>query len=349
VALASGRKINFEFENGEDAFIMRAQTRKADLNDQLRLMATKLAFPRWDAAPVQRVKAGIQVGYDSYAASTSGVLNRDLGALLRGGDTRWSIPTPAEANALTPKAFRAFWEPLLKSGPIEVLVFGDVTLEEAKTAVAASFGALKKRPDGAQVSTQLNGPKANATPLLRYHKGQADQAAAVVAWPTYGGIDGSYESRKLDLLSLIFGDRMFDQLREAEGESYSPVVDSYWPTAFQGGGNFSVIAQLKPERVQRFYTLTKAIAADLASKPPSADEIQRAVTPMRERISRASTGSSFWLRYLEGASTDPRRIAALKSILVDFGRVTPQDLQETARKWLKPDQMMQLTVLPEKK
>jgi zinc protease len=347
--LASGRKINFEFETGEDAFVMRAQTRKADLNDQLRLMATKLSSPRWDAAPVQRAKAAVKIGYDSYAASTSGVLNRDLAGLLRGGDPRWTVPTPEVANTLTPKEFRSFWEPLLKTGPIEVLVFGDVTQDEAKAAVASTFGALKKRPGAPIVSPQMNGPKPTSQPILRYHKGQPDQAAAVVAWPTYGGIASSYESRKLDLLSLIFGDRMFDQLREAEGESYSPNVDSYWPTAFTGGGNFSVIAQLKPERILRFYTLTKAIAADLASKPPSADEIQRAVTPMKERITRASTGSSFWLRNLEGASTDPQRIAALKSVLIDYSRITPQDLQETARKWLKSDQMMQLTVLPEKK
>jgi zinc protease len=70
---------------------------------------------------------------------------------------------------------------------------------------------------------------------------------------------------------------------------------------------------------------------------------------MKERISRASTGSSFWLRYLEGSSTDARRLLMLKAILSDFSRITPADLQETARKWLKPDQAFQMVVLPEKK
>jgi zinc protease len=151
------------------------------------------------------------------------------------------------------------------------------------------------------------------------------------------------------LLAQIFGDRMFDQLREAEGASYSPVVDSNWPSGFTSGGNFAVIAQLKPEGVARFFTISQDIAVSLANKPVTPDEMARAVTPMKERIARASTGSMFWLRNLEGASFDESRITALKSILSDLTRITPADLQESARKWFKPDQAFKLTVLPEKK
>ncbi len=347
--LTSGRKINITFESADDAFVMRAQTRQSDLADQLRLMASKLAFPRWDAAPVARTRAAILAGYDGFESSPQGVLGRDLNGLLHGGDPRWTTPTRAEANALTPAAFRALWEPLLKSGPIEVMVFGDVPLDEAQTAVAASFGALKPRVAAKALSPQASGPKPTATALLRTHKGPKDQAAAVLAWPTSGGVAETLEGRRLELLAQIFGDRMFDQLREAEGASYSPVVDSNWPTGFSSGGNFAVIAQLKPEGVARFFTISQDIAASLATKPVTSDEMARAVTPMKERIARASTGSSFWLRNLEGASFDPQRITALKSILSDLSRITPADLQESARKWFKPDQAFKLTVLPEKK
>jgi zinc protease len=200
---------------------------------------------------------------------------------------------------------------------------------------------------GPTLAPGSKGPQPTTTPLLRTHKGPADQAAAMIAWETGGGVKDVYESRKLELLSQIFGDRMFDQLREAEGASYSPVVDSNWPTGLSSGGSFYVLAQLKPGGVDRFYTLVKSIAADLAAKPPTKDEMARASNPMKERIARASTGSQFWLHYLKGAGSDPDRIAALKSILVDFGRITPADLQETAKRWLIPGKAMMLTVLPE--
>jgi zinc protease len=117
----------------------------------------------------------------------------------------------------------------------------------------------------------------------------------------------------------------------------------------ESGGSFLVLAQLKPEGVDRFYALARSIAQNLASKGPTADEMARAVNPMKERISRASTGSQFWQFYLAGANDDPQRIAALKSILVDYGRITPAELQDTARKWLAEDKAMKLTVLPEAK
>lgn len=347
--MTSGRKINIAFAIDDDAFVMRSQTRASDLADQLRLIAAKLAAPRWDPAPVLRARAAVLAGYDAYESSPNGILGRDLPGLFKGGDRRWTSPTRAEVEALTPRAFRKLWEPLLKSGPIEVLVFGDVSNADAEAAVAASFGALKRRKAQKIVSSTSIGPQPAATPLMRSHKGPADQAAAVMAWPTGGGVKASYESRKLELLSQIFGDRMFDQLREAEGASYSPIVDSSWPTGFDSGGNFAVIAQLKPEGVARFYTLTQAIAADLASKPVTDDEMKRAVAPMIERIARASTGSMFWLRNLEGVSFDADRITVLRAILSDFRRMTPAELEETAKTWFKPEKAFRLTVLPEKK
>jgi zinc protease len=184
---------------------------------------------------------------------------------------------------------------------------------------------------------------------VRYHKGQPDQAAAVLAWPTGGGIDQLSESRKLEVLALIFGDRMFDQLREAEGASYSPIVDSDWPIGLDRGGNFAVIAQLKPEGVDHFFDLTRNIAGDLAKKPVTPDEMTRAIKPLIERITRASTGSQFWMRHLEGSSTDPRRIDAIRGILADYRRITPADLQATAKKWLGPDKAYALKVVPQKK
>jgi zinc protease len=347
--LTSGRKINITFETADDAFVMRGQTRQSDLADQLKLMALKITNPRWDAAPVARARAAILAGYDGFDSSPQGILARDLNGLLHGNDPRWGTPSRAEASALTPAAFRALWEPLLKSGPVEVMVFGDVPLAEAQAAVAASFGAIRARVAAKPLSPQASGPKATPIGLKRTHKGPVDQAAAVLAWPTSGGVAETLEGRKLELLAQIFGDRMFDQLREAEGASYSPVVDSNWPSGFTSGGNFAVIAQLKPEGVARFFTISQDIAVSLANKPVTPDEMARAVTPMKERIARASTGSMFWLRNLEGASFDESRITALKSILSDLTRITPADLQESARKWFKPDQAFKLTVLPEKK
>jgi zinc protease len=349
--LTSGRRIGIGFETSDDAFLLRSVTRPADLKDQLTYMATWLFRPRWDAAPVQRARAGALIGIDTVEAAPQSVLGRDLNELLHGGDKRWASPNRAEIEALTPKAFRAFWEPLLKTGPIELSVFGDFDPAAAITAIEQSFGALPKRPAAKVVkgSTGSRGPQPAATPIMKTHKGPVDQAAAVLAWEIGGGLDGIYESRKLDVLAAIFNDRLFEQFREGEGGSYSPSVSSSWPTGMASGGNFFVASQLKPEGIARFFALSKEIAADFAAKPVTADELARAVGPMREQIARASSGNSFWMSQLSGATEDPRRIAALTSLNADLARITPADLQAVAVRYLVKAKTFSMVVVPSAK
>lgn len=47
-------------------------------------------------------KTPILTGYDTLESSPGSVLGRDLGGFLRGGDARWSTPTRADVEALTP-------------------------------------------------------------------------------------------------------------------------------------------------------------------------------------------------------------------------------------------------------
>ena len=346
--LTSGRRINLGFGVGDNAFQLSGTTRAADLDDQLRLMAAKLAAPGWDPAPVLRAKAAMTTGYASANASPGGVLNRELSGRLHGGDPRWTFPSLAQVQAMTPASFRALWEPLLKTGPIEVSVFGDVDADKAIAAVAATFGALPPRLPAivTPASATSKGVAPAAVPVVLTHTGPADQAIAVLAWPTAGGQGEIYESRKLDILSAIFNDRMFDTLREGEGASYSPNVSSNWPAFMPGGGSLVVTSQLKPAGIDRFFTLARQIAADLASKPVTADELLRTVGPMRQSIARASSGNSFWLSQLQGASGEPRRLQSLTTLSSDYARITPEELQATAKRWLAPDKSFAMVVVP---
>ena len=152
--LTNGRRMALSFSVDDDAFKMDVVSRPADYQDQLRLFAAKLAFPRWDAAPLKRIKAALAASYDPVPASANEALGRDLGWLLRDKDERFA-PTTAEAAAkLTPERFRQIWEPMLASGPIEILIFGDVNADEAIKTVGETFGALPPRP--AKPSPEVN-------------------------------------------------------------------------------------------------------------------------------------------------------------------------------------------------
>jgi zinc protease len=348
--LTSGRRIGLDFGIDEDAFTYNAMTSPTDLNDQLRLMAAALSAPAWDPAPVLRARAVAISGYPSSNASPDGVLSRDLERLLHDGDPRWGNPSLEAITATTPQSFRALWEPLLKTGPIEVMVFGDIKADAAIAAVQKTLGALPPRavPAGLVVPP-VRFPAHNLSPVVRTHDGPDNQAAAVIAWPTGGGVAGATESRRLDVLAAIFSDRLFDRLRSQAGASYSPNVSSSWPTGTPSGGRIMAIGQVAPDNIPLFFKLSREIAAELVAKPVDEDELKRTIGPMQQSIMRQSTGNQFWMNQLDGATYEPARIAALTHLYSDISTMTAADLQATAAKYLRPDRDWTMQVVPKAK
>lgn len=347
--LATGRKLGFDFAIGEGVFTFTAQTRPDDVAGQLYLFAAKLANPRWDADPVIRAKAAAGLAYNTYSTSPGGVLQRDLDFVATGNDARFATPSPEALEAATPEGFRAVWEPLLKQGPVEVLVFGEVDPEAIAEQLRLTFGALPPRePIAPEIAARVPGfAKASDGPSVLYHRGDANQAAAAVIWPSGGGMASIRESRQLEILTQLFNNRLLDALRERAGASYSPQVFSNWPTDVESGGRITALAQLEPDFVPIFFAEADRIARDLAANPPAADELERVTGPLGQMIQRASTGNQFWLYNLEGASFDPQRVALLRSLLVDYTQTTPEVMQFLAERYFTQRQPLRLAVIPQ--
>jgi len=347
--ISTGRKMGFDFEIGDGAFQFSADTRSADLADQLYLFAAKFAMPRWDTAPLLRSKTAAKLQYESYSASPQGVLERDLTYYERGRDTRFQTPTPAEIDAASPEGFRKVWEPILARGPIEVQLFGDFDRAKAIEALGKTFGALPARgalasaTEPARVATQAP----SLTPVVLTHRGDPSQAAALVAWPTGGGVGAIRESRQLEILTQVFQNRLMDALREKLGEAYAPQVINNWPVDLDNGGTVIALAQLSPRAVPMFYQAADQIAADLVASPPTPDELARVIEPLRQQLTRASSSSAFFMYHLEGASSDPRRFAALHTLLQDYTDTTPEAMRALAAKYLVPGASWRIAIIPQ--
>lgn len=344
--LATGRQVGLDFSVGDDAYQLFAETRAADLRDQLRLMTAKLAAPGWDAVPVKRMKAQLLAGLGTFDAAPEGVLARDFDAAVRNGDRRWATPGRAAIEALTPASFRAFWAPRLTEGPVEVLIFGDFDADAAVAAARRTIATLAPRATAPADGTPVGFPAPRAEPLLLRHRGSNDQAAVVIAWPTAAGPDAETE-RALEVLAAIIGDRLFDELRTADGASYSPRADSQWSQRLPGTGHLLIAASLPPDRVETMLKATRAIAADLATREVDADEFARAVGPVRQYYQRAFSGNTFLLRTLAGLTNDPGRMEALRAIPRSLQALTPAKLREVAARYLTPGGDWSVVVLPE--
>jgi zinc protease len=339
--------LGHDFSIGENAFVLSGTTQPDDLDTQLQVLAAYVAHPGWRPEAFERMHNAAPALLDQMAATPAGVLNRDLSRLLHSGDRRWGVPSRDEIAAQTPESLKAIIAPALANGPLEVVMVGDISVDKAIDAVAATFGALPPRPDSAPAAAQAGPfPAAAGAPVALTHLGRADQAVGLIAWPTDDFLSDTQKARTLAILSAVMQLRLTDQLRKAEGVTYSPSASSQTSDTFVHFGYLSARVEIPPARLDGFFTDVAAIAADLRDKPIGPDELNRAKGPAVESLEKRRETNEYWLNALAGAQVDPRRLTAIRTSEAQLQRVTAEDLRKAAQTYLVDDKAWKLVVKP---
>lgn len=338
------------FTIDDDAYVLSGATRTGDLPTQLQVLAAYLTEPAWREAALARIKATVRTVNDQYEATDNGVLARDLPGILHSGDKRWTFPRTEEMADAKLGDIKAAIMPDLANGPVEVVIVGDVTVEQAVAITAASFGALPSRREAKPAPPAervVAFPPGSARITTLTHKGRGDQAIGFIAWPTTDYFANPQRARDTAVLREVMKLRLTDQLREAQGATYSPDVTSQHSLVWTGWGYIAASVEVPPEKLAGFFADTQKIAEDLRTSLVAPDELERAKQPRIEGIQRARVTNGYWLGELSGAQEDPRRLDVIRQIIPGTQRVTAEDVKRAAQTWLKPEAAYKLTVVPQ--
>ena len=258
--ISTGRKMGFDFRSTTPRSNSPPKPAQADLADQLYLFAAKFAMPRWDANPVLRAKAAARLQYEAYVDLAAGRARtrpqvspaRPRPALPHADPGR---DRQGDARRLPPGVGAGAGDRADRSAGLRRFR----PQRSDRGACNARFGALAPRPPlpagTAPRHRALPGGQCAAGGAA--HRGDANQAAAVVSWPTGGGIAGVRESRQLEILTQLFTNRLMDRMREKLGASYAPQVFSDWPLDLDSGGSITALAQLQPAAVPAFFAAAR--------------------------------------------------------------------------------------------
>ncbi len=335
------------FSVEDDAYSLSGGTRPEDLDTQLQVLAAYASEPGWRPEAFERLRTYAGTLNAQWEATDNGVFSRDLAGLLHNGDRRWTWPSAQDLASAAPGDLKTAFNSALTTGPVEIVVVGDITEEKAIAAVARTFGALPARAQRKDEPMGVVGfPAPNAAPEVLTHKGRDDQAVAYVAWKTDDFFADVQRARNAAVLADVMNLRLTDELREKQGATYSPSVGSVASDVWRGWGYVSARVEVPPALVDGFYRDVAKIAADLRASPPTADEMDRAKKPRLERLTKARETNEYWLGELAGAQTDPRRLATIRSLLAGYERVTAADVQTAAKQYLTEDKAWRLVVRP---
>ncbi|HET9159805.1 MAG TPA: insulinase family protein, partial [Caulobacteraceae bacterium] len=346
--LMTGKLVSLAIGMADDSMILAGQTRDQDLDLQMQLIAADMTAAAWrpddfDQLRRQQVSQLLGRGPPQTAFRT-----REA-SLFRSGDPRWTNPSAIQVAGTSYEQTRAFGKAMMAKGPIEVIMVGDVTVDRAIAATAATLGALPARPDTKleAEARQVAFPAPPVAPVTMFHSGRPDQGLIVVAWPTTDFFDDPKASSTLDVLREVLRQRLLKQLRASMGETYSPSVSSQNSLTSPGFGFVMARVEVPPDKMKLAFDTIDAITEDLAAKTVSADEFAAAANPYVEAVSRQLRTNGFWTGWLAGAQTDPRRIEAASNMVDRARAVTAEDVHRAAQTWLVKSRAWRGRIVPD--
>jgi len=332
----------------DDSFTLQGATRPLDLATELQLLTAYMTAPGWRPEAFEQVKAGAGVALAQLSSTPQGVESRDLNQLEHSGDARWHVPTAQEAKAQPIAPFKAMLSQALATGPLEVEIVGDVTVPQAIALTASTLGALPPRaaaptPPG---TDEVRFPSPTPQPIVRRHDGRADQAIGYIAWPIPDLFSDPERSRALTVATEVMDSRLIDQLRVAEGATYSPSAGAVASETFPGYGYAFASVETPPAKLDGFYGAVAKITQTMAAEGVTADEFERARKPHVDALIKAQQTNEFWLTRLEDAQTDPRRLALIREMIPGYARLTLKDIQDVAKAYFSPTAAWKFEVTP---
>jgi zinc protease len=343
----AGRRWGASLALADDSFLLTGSTRAEDLDAEMQVLAAYVTDPAWTPQAFDQVRTAYAESREQSDASPFGVLAREFSGLVHVGDPRWSSPSTKEIRSATLDDTKALIAQALASGPLDITIVGDTTVDAAIRSVAATFGALPPRPSPqVPVIGDERFPAPTPDPVVLTDRGAANQAIAMIVWPTTGFFPDMKLQRTLRVLGEIFSQRLLDQLRTREGITYSPGASTAASLSTKDYGYLYALAQIPPDKIANVFSAVSQVEGDLAGKPVSADELDRARGPRIGDIGRQQQTNEYWLSLLGGSQADPRLLDIVRSTIPDLQSVTADDVQKAARTFLKDDKAYRLVVKP---
>jgi zinc protease len=257
------------------------------------------------------------------------------------------MPPEQELLSRTLEEAKAWLQPQLASGAVELAIVGDFDVEAAIAAVAQTVGALPPRGPKPELP-ELKKVSFPEPPFTKNYEiaSEIPKGALLLYWPSDDGI-AAPRHRRLNLLGMILNDRLRAKVREELGTSYSPRAGSNASTLFPGYGYFSAAIDIEPSAAANVAELVIGIADDLARNGVTADELERARLPLLTSLRDSLRMNGYWLTtVLARAQEQPEVLDWARTRLPDTESITAEELSELARKYLGRDRVSRAAILP---
>ncbi len=345
--LTAGRQVGVRFGVATDAFALSGATTAEDLLLECELVCAFLTDPGWRDEGLVQLRRLLPQMFESFEHQHQGPYLMEYLPTLYSNDPRVGIPERADLEAVEMDAVREWLTPHLGDAPIEVTIVGDVDVEAAVAAAAATFGTLPERRGLRRYEERRVMPESLTGVRQEHSVDTADSKSLVMlTWPTTDGLDPDVR-HGLSFLSSVLSDRLRKEVRENLGASYSPVAMSEVSTTYPGNGVIIAQAMAEPADAEKMVDACLAVVDGVATGGVEAKEVERLVEPVLAGVRDALRTNRFWLQVLGEAHRRPGSLEEIRSLQPFYESMTAEFLTDLAARYLKADRASVLVVNPQ--
>ena len=347
--MLAGKIVNVGTAVTDDAFVATGTTTPQDLALQMKVSAAFLLDPGFRPEAAAKWNSVVPILEKQVAAQPEALASVKLPILLANGDQRFGLP---DAGVLSKRNFdeaKAALDPVIASAPIEITLVGDVDENAAIAAVASTFGALPERKLSDPVAPALKKVsfRSDRSPIVLTHEGPQDKALIESVWPTTD--DSNFrETVGVEVLKDVLDLMLTESVREKLGDSYGVSLASNMSETFPGFGYLSAAAVIAPDKTDEVQQAIAEAAAELRSKPVTADLLARAKNPELDKADRMLRDNGYWLGTLQRAQSNPQRLDRIRRYKSTMQSITAADIQKLAQKYLRPGTLQKVQIVNNK-
>ena len=332
---------------GEDLATVSMTVLKKDLATGLELLAEILTLSTFPQEEIDRQKQSIIASIKAREENPGDIAQRRFAAALY-PQSPYGRPvegSEASVKGLEPQSLRAFYERYYRPNRTILSVVGDVSHQEIAQALNQAF---RSWPRGEPATAPVAPSKVGSGETLQVNK-DLTQANIILGHAGVGRENPDYYS--IQVMNYILGgggfsSRTLDSIRNERGLAYS--VYSYF-SAEKGHGTFELVMQTKNETALEAIRIAKAeirrMREDLVTEEELSDakDYLTGSFPLRFDTNRKVANFLAQVEYFQLGLDYPDRYADL------IKKVTREDVQHVAQKYLKPEALITVIVANQKK
>lgn len=346
--ILAGKNVGTNLSIGEDAFLLSGVTTPADFTLELQLLCATITDPGYRNEALWQFQKAVPMMFQQLKHTPAGP-EQEMESWLHGGDARYTLPTQEKLTAYTINDAKKWLTPELTKGYMELSLVGDFEVEKVLPELLATFGALPARataPAPLAEARKVQFPNAPGSKTFTYES-KIPQGIATTIWKTSGVRNNQKETRRLNILSAIYGDRLREEIREKLGASYSPDAGATGSDALEGFGYIMGQSIGKPGDLELLLKTMRELADKISTGGATEDELDRALKPVLSTLQKSSRDNGYWLgTVMSQSQSDPQRLDLARGRDADYGSIKLSEINALAKKYLAAENALLISVKP---